>query len=56
MVSKILMFHENTELLPSGDSYELSLGNIEADECITVVIVGITVRNKLVWVEVAKED
>ena len=28
MVYKVLMFHENIELLPSGDSYFLSLGNI----------------------------
>ena len=26
MVSKALMFHENSELLPSGDFYDLSLG------------------------------
>ena len=27
MVSKLIMFHENTELLPSGESHDLSLGN-----------------------------
>ena len=25
MVSKVLMFHENTDLIPFGDSYDLSL-------------------------------
>ena len=56
MVSKFLTFHENTELIPSSDCYELSLGNKYPIEPIKIFPVGIPVRNKLFWVEVAKED
>ena len=56
MVSKVFMFHENTELLPSGDCYDLSLVNNEPVEHITLIIFGIPINNKLHWVEVAKED
>ena len=56
MVSKVLMFHENTELLPSGDSYDLSTGNNYPIENTTLVLVGITVRNQPELVEVAMED
>ena len=52
MVFEVLMFHENTELLPSGDSYDLSLGYNDPTERITPVLVGINVRNQLFWVEV----
>ena len=47
MVSEVLICDENTDMLPSGDSYDLSMGNIDPAECITVVIVGIIVRNHL---------
>ena len=56
MVSKVLMFHENTELFPSGDSYEIYTGNNDPTERITLVLFGITIKNQLGWVEVAKED
>ena len=56
MVSKFLMFHENTELLPSSDCYDLSPGNIDPTEHIMLVFVGITIRNQPDLVEVAKED
>ena len=51
MVSEVLTFNENTELLPSGDSYDN-----DPTERIPLVIVGITIRKKLGWMEVAKED
>ena len=56
VVSEVLMFHENIELFPSGDSYDISPGNNEPTERITLVLVGIPIRNQLGWVEVAKED
>ena len=56
MVSKVLMFHENTELLPSGDCYDLSPGNNESTEHIMIVHVGKSFRNQPNLVEVAKED
>ena len=54
MVSEVLMFHENIELLTSDHSYDLSLGNIEPVKCITLVLVGVPVINHIGWVEVAK--
>ena len=56
MVNEVLMFHENTDLLPSGEYYDLSLGNIDPDQCITIFLVVITVRNQLGLVELTKED
>ena len=56
IVSKVLMFHENTELLSSCDCYELSLGDNYPTDNITLVLVGISVRNQPYWVEVEKED
>ena len=40
VVSKVLMVHENTELLPSGDSYGHSSGNNEPTERITLSLLG----------------
>ena len=56
VVSEVLMFHDNTELLPSGDSYDLSPVNNDPIERITLVLVGIPVINQLGWVEVVKEE
>ena len=56
MVSKVLMFHENTELLPSSDCYDLYTGNNDPTKHITLVLVGIPVRNQPDLVEVTKED
>ena len=56
MVSEVLIFHEDIELLYSGDSYDISLGNIDTAEWIILVLVVIPVRNKFSWVKVAKED
>ena len=56
MVSKVLMFHENTELLPSVDCYDLYLGNNETTNNITLVRFVIPVQNQHDWVEVGKED
>ena len=55
VVSKVLTFHENTELLPSSDSYEISQDNNDLTKRITLVLVGIPIRNQLGWIEVAKE-
>ena len=56
MVFKVLVFHENTKLLPSSDSYELYPGNNYPSEVITIILVGIPVRKKIDWVKVSKED
>ena len=56
VVSEVLTFHENTELFPSGDSYDISLGNNEPTKRTTLVLVGIPIRNQLGWVEVEKEE
>ena len=51
------MFNENKNLIPSGDSYDLSLWEIMSpSDRIALFLVGITVTNKLGWVEVAKDD
>ena len=47
IVSKVVMFHENTELLPSGDSYGHSLGNIDPTDHITIILFGLPVINQL---------
>ena len=52
MVSKVLMFHGNTELLLSGYWYDLSIDNNYPTKHNTLVLVVIPVRNKLVLVEV----
>ena len=56
VVSKLLMFHENTELLPSGDCYYLSPGNNYPTDHIMLLLVRIPVINQPDWVEVAIED
>ena len=56
MVYEVLMFHENTELFPSGDSYDISPGNNDPTNRITLVLVGVPILNQLVWLEVVKED
>ena len=56
IVLEVLMFHVNTELLPSGDSRDLSPGNNDTTNQIKLFLVGMHVINKLVWVEVLKDD
>ena len=56
VVSKVLMFHENIELFPSGDSYDISLGNNYIKNLTPLVIVRKPIRNQLGWVDVSKED
>ena len=56
MVFKFLILRENTELIPSSDSYELSPGNNVPTDGTTLVLVGIPTRNQLGCVEVAKEE
>ena len=51
VVSEVLLFHENTCLIPSGDSYDFSFVNNGTTEHITLLFVGITFRNQLGWVE-----
>ena len=46
MVSEFLMFHENTELLPSCDYHDLSLGDIDPVQCIITILVVIPVINQ----------
>ena len=47
MVFELLMLHENTDLIPSGDSNYLSLGKNYPTEGVTLVLIGIHVINKL---------
>ena len=54
-ILKVIIIHENKDLLLSGDSFDLSPGNNDTTEGITLVLVGITFRNQLVWVWVVKE-
>ena len=54
MVSKVLIFHENIDLFPSEDSYDISLGDNNPTERITLFLVGIPIRNQLGWLEVVK--
>ena len=56
VVSEVLTFHENTELFPSDDSYDIYPGNNYPTKRIKFLLVGIPIRNQLEWVEVAKED
>ena len=49
------MFHENTEMFPSGDSYDISPSNNYPTDHITLFLVGILIRNQLSWVEVENE-
>ena len=55
MVWEVLTVYENIELLPYGDSSDLSLSNNYPTECTALVLVAMTVRNKLVWVEARKD-
>ena len=56
MVSKVLMFHGNTERLSSGDWYDISTGNNDPTYHITLILVGVPVINQPELVEVVKED
>ena len=50
------MFHGNTYLFPSGDSYDTSLSNNDPTKRTTLVLVGTPIRNQPGWVEVPNED
>ena len=56
MVFKVLRLHENTELLPSGDYYDLYTVNNDPTKHIMLVLVGIPIINQPNLVEVAKKD
>ena len=49
----LLLTHENTELIPSVEYYDLYPTNYEPTEHIKLVIFGVPVINKPDWVEVA---
>ena len=51
MVSKVLVFHENTEVhIPYGDSYDLYPGNNEPHQAPSrLSLLGIPVRNQCGW-------
>ena len=55
LVLKVLMFHENIELLPPCDSFDLSPGNYDPIEGIKFVPFVISIRNKIVRLEVSNE-
>ena len=56
MVFKVLILHENTELLPSVDHHDLYPGNNDPTEGIKLLLFGIPFRNQFGWLKVAKED
>ena len=37
----VITFHENAELVPPGDSYDIHIGNYDPTEGITIFLVGI---------------
>ena len=51
-VFEVLFFHETIELIPPGDSSDLSPGNYDPIEGITIVLIGVSISNKIGWVEV----
>ena len=56
MVSEVLMFHENTDLFPSGDSYDIYPDDNDLTKRITLILVAVPTRNQPGWVMSAKED
>ena len=52
MVFEFLILHENTEMIPSRDSYNLYTGNNDPTEVIMLFIVGVPTINQLGWVQV----
>ena len=54
-VFEVLMFNKNIDLLPPGDSSNLSLVSYDLAEGITLVLVGISYRYQLGWAEVVNE-
>ena len=50
------LFHENTDLSPSGDSYDISTGNNDPTKRITLILVVIHIINQCGWVTVGKND
>ena len=50
------MFHENKDLLPTGDSYDISPGNYDPTEGIGILLIGTYISNKTRWTEVNNED
>ena len=48
-IFEVIIFHENTELLPPGDSSDLSPGNNDPTNGITLVLVGVPFGNQLGW-------
>ena len=55
-VFKVIEFNENTELIPSGEYYDLYPDNNDPTDGIMLVLFGITLRNQLGWVEVYNWD
>ena len=53
MLYEVLIFHENTELFLSGDSYDISPGNNDPAERINLVRVGIPISNQIFWLDSA---
>ena len=52
LVLEVLIFHENTEILPPGGSSNLSPGNYDSIKGIRIILVSRFFRNKIGWVEV----
>ena len=55
-VFKVVTFNKYTDMIPHGDSSNLSPCNNDPSEVITPVIFVINFINQLGWVEVMKED
>ena len=56
MVSKALMFHENTDMFSSCNSYYLSPCNNDPTKNINIVLVWRPIRNQFGWLKVSKEN
>ena len=50
------MINENTYLLPSVESYDLSRGENDPTEGTNILFVGISARNQPGWAELSKES
>ena len=55
-VLEVLMFNENTNMLPPGDSSDLYPVNNDTTEEIKLLLFMVPLRNQILWVGVVTED
>ena len=56
MVFEVIIMHKNIELITSDDYRDFSLGKNDPNLVIEPVLIGITLRNIISWVEVVKKN